>query len=111
MTKAIWDGDVLGEFDRPERARAAVQLAELMSDISERSFAAGWLNGTEYVLWDALLKGPRDWGRDRITADDIARLSQLSTAAGGWITYSINRPAKFIEMGEWKLMAESPPQP
>jgi hypothetical protein len=105
LNKAIWQGEALGDFDQPERARAVVRLAELMSYISERCYAAAWLHGTEYVLWDALSRGPKEWGRDRITADDIARLSELSTMTGGWVINSLDHPARFVTLEEWKRLA------
>jgi hypothetical protein len=30
------------------------QLADYMSDLSEEAYSAGWMNGLEYALWDAL---------------------------------------------------------
>jgi hypothetical protein len=105
--EAEWDGDVLGDFSKAEEAQAAVALAKLMSAISERCYAAGWMDGTEFVLWDALARGPRDWGRDRITADDVAKLTELSDKSGGWITNSFDGPARFVTREKFEQLARS----
>lgn len=98
---AAWSGRPLGVFDTPEAGEKAVKLAQLMSDISERCYAAGWEHGTEKVLWSAVRDGPRKWGRDFISAKDIANLQRLSEAANGWIVFSDDGP-KFVPMSEWK---------
>jgi hypothetical protein len=100
-----WDGEVLGEFDNAQQANLVVALATLMSAISERCYAASWKHGTEFVLWDAVRNGPRDWGRDRITAEDLERLSDLSRATGGWITNSFDSPARFVTATEFAELA------
>ncbi|MDQ6722001.1 MAG: hypothetical protein M3003_14560 [Candidatus Dormibacteraeota bacterium] len=64
-----------------------MSLAQLMSDISERCYYAGWEHGTEQVLWAALRDGPRQWGVDAIRAEDLSLLEQLSEQSGGWIAY------------------------
>ena len=106
MTEAVWDGEGLGEFADPKKAESVVALADLMSEISERCYAARWMRDTEYVLWDALAKGPRDWGRDQITADDLARLKRLSEASGGWITNSFDRAARFVSLDEFAQLVD-----
>ena len=67
------------------RAEARAELLELMEQLSEECWAAGWLIHLEHVLWD-LTCGKRpafprlpDPGDAR-----IARLRQLSAAAEGW---------------------------
>jgi hypothetical protein len=98
--RATWNGEPLGDFETREAGDAAVKLAELMSDVSERCYAAGWEHGTEEVLWSALTNGPRKWGVDVISADDIAELKRLSEVVGGWIAYSPAGP-RFVPMSEW----------
>ena len=53
-------------------------LAELMSDVSEKSYCADWMMDVEYVLWHVLMNGERKYGQDMITWSDIDRLKQLS---------------------------------
>lgn len=59
------------------------KLLELMSEISEEEFCAGWLDGLEFDLWAAV--------HDRDHADapvlpsaDVAMLRGLSDECGGW---------------------------
>jgi hypothetical protein len=79
----VWQGDTLGAFTTDQEADAAVSLAQLMSDISERCYYAGWEHGTEHVLWAALRDGPRRWGVDAIRAKDLSLPKQLSEQCGG----------------------------
>ena len=79
----VWQGDTLGAFTTDQEADAAVSLAQLMSDISERCYYAGWEHGTEHVLWAALRDGPRQWGVDAIRAEDLSLLQQAERAMRG----------------------------
>lgn len=85
-----------------ELNKAAEQLRDLMSDISERCWYAGWLEGTEFVLWGAVTGGARTWGHGTITEEDIARLEALSEIAGGWIAWNDDRDEEeCVPMEEW----------
>lgn len=68
----------------------ATALAEYMSELSELAYCAGWMAGLELHLWDAVVSGPRSYGRALITPEHIARLHELSRAAGGWIVFGKN---------------------
>jgi hypothetical protein len=60
-------------------------LSQLMSDISERCYCANWMMGTEFVLFDAVIKKqPVVWGQDKITKKDINKLKRLSEKYGCW---------------------------
>ena len=63
------------------------QLAEFMSDLSERCYSASWLENLEYILWDTLLNGQRKFGHDNITQQDIVHLNQLSQDSNCWIYF------------------------
>lgn len=76
-------------------------LARLMSDISERCYSAGWMHGTEEVLWCAVQEGPLRWGHGDVTAQDIAMLKALSTAAGGWVVWDVTTRGTSVPMAEW----------
>ena len=69
----------------------ARQLAEYMSGLSEDAYHAGWINGLEYELWNALIDGPGTYGRLQITNDHIARLRELSATAAGWIVSTMSK--------------------
>lgn len=82
----------------------AMQLADLMSAISERCWFAGWLNGTEFTLWDAVIDGAGAWGQDFISVEDVAELKRLSDACGGWFVWDEELAESFIPMAEWLAM-------
>lgn len=77
------------------------QLMNLMSEISERCWNAGWLMHTEFVLWKAVQEGPIHWGHGTITAEDIARLKQLADLTDGWIVWDDTDGKVFISMEQW----------
>lgn len=82
-------------------------LADLMSDISERCYHAGWENNLEYVLWDAVINGERKFGQDIITSEDIERLKLLSERAGCWIINDDVKEETAISLSDWKVRYES----
>lgn len=71
-------------------------LCSLMSGISEDAYAAGWMSGLEYDLWDAREHGPRSYGMIWISSYQCKALYQLSELAGGWETAQ-----GFVPMAEW----------
>lgn len=56
----------------PELTQQEKQLATLMSEISKKCYSAGWMQDTEYVLWDGITSGPRDFGHDHITQEETS---------------------------------------
>jgi TPR repeat protein len=81
-----------------------------MSAISERCFAAGWLDGLEETLWSALKSGPRRWGRDEITQGDLDQLTELSDGCGGWILYELPGGARFVSIADWERLLQQHPE-
>jgi hypothetical protein len=77
------------------------QLADYMSDLSERSYCAGWMIDLEYVLWDAVVDAPRNYGFPAITNEHIDQLKELSDSCGGWIKFDDDKGESFIPMDEW----------
>ena len=72
-----------------------------MSDISERCYYAGWMAGTEFVLWKTVVEGPQVWGHGTITEEDIATLHHLAQTTGGWIAWDENTEETFLPMPQW----------
>ncbi|HEX8426538.1 hypothetical protein [Hymenobacter sp.] len=62
-------------------------LHDLMSQISEEAWAAGWMEGLEYALWHIVLNGPARYGWEFISESTIKQLKQLSQQTGEWIIY------------------------
>ncbi len=77
------------------------QLAGYMSDLSERSYCAGWMDGLEYVLWSAMVDGPRKYGFLEITDQHIIKLKELSDACGGWIIFDDEKGETFVPLDKW----------
>ena len=76
-------------------------LAELMSDISENAWRAGWMMGLEYELWQELTSATNSSVPPLATQEQLERLSQLSKACGGWITFDQEREELFVVLAEW----------
>ena len=77
------------------------KLAERMSEVSERCYNAGWMEGLEYVLWDAVIRGERSYGYDSITQEDICALRRLSEVANCWIIFDNQLEEKGIDLDAW----------
>lgn len=81
------------------------QLYNLMSQISEDCFCAGWLGDCEYDIWQALQHGD-PWPTNRLVSPRLLRLCQkLSTEINGWI-YWTDGP-QFAPMAQWLTMVDA----
>lgn len=70
----------------PGLTLAQTELAELMSDISEDHYCAGWLGDLEYSLWSIVTgDSANTFGFGTVERWKIKRLKALSGATGGWI--------------------------
>lgn len=79
-------------------------LAIYMSDISEDCYAAGWLSGTEYVLWQAVLNGFTKSGCWVVTYENIAELKKLSTQYQCWIYWLEGVGTIPVSLGCWEQL-------
>ena len=78
-------------------------LASLMSDISEDSWCAGWMDGLEFRLWQ-MVQDPEDndYGMAIVSKEDIQTLQEISDEISGWIAWSEKEGKKvFVPMDEW----------
>lgn len=101
-----------------ELGRAAVlgaakeKLRDLMSDISEDHYCAGWLIGLEFVLWRMVQGGSRHFGFGEVDPARVEKLRVLSRSVGGWWMWvdgetPLSSGEKFVEIAEWeKIYAE-----
>jgi hypothetical protein len=114
-TSEWWDGLAERiEAIQPLITEAAKdRLYNLMSDISEECYCAGWMSGNEYTLW-AMVRDPaasRHYGMSEVSAEDVEELRQLSEQLGGWVVWwddgdEPGLPAtawgrRFLPMAEW----------
>jgi hypothetical protein len=89
---------MINDLNQDER-----QLAEFMSELSERCYCAGWMMDLEYVLWDAVMTGPRNFGHGTITREDISKLIQLSDKINSWICFDDELEEVSIPFDKWKV--------
>jgi len=82
------------------------QLANLMIDISERCYSAGWMADLEYILWYAVINGQRKYGHGIIPQDDIDELQKLSKACYAWIYFDDENEETAINLDIWVLIFE-----
>ncbi|MBO9703068.1 MAG: hypothetical protein J7604_22840 [Sporocytophaga sp.] len=83
------------------------QLMNIMSGISERCYTAGWMNNLEYVLWNAVMSGPRKYGYDFIREEDIHELRHYSTLCNSWIVFDEGKEETSMQLNEWKRKFEN----
>mgnify|MGYP001564777080 CR=1 FL=1 len=57
------------------------KLLELMHEISEGEFAAGWREDLEFDLWATVRN---EWGSLNLPQVDVDELARLADACGGW---------------------------
>jgi hypothetical protein len=89
-----------------EFAKAA--LFRTMSDLSETCWCAGWMDGTEYALWDAVEKNqPVWWGMEEVRQRDIDDLRRLRELSGGWWIWDDEHYETFVSIDEMRRMAEA----
>ena len=72
-----------------------------MSEISEISYAAGWIDGNEYAVWRLIHEGGgfgiAHWDR---ADDELERVRRAMRAADCWITWTDNAP-RVIPLNAW----------
>jgi hypothetical protein len=78
-------------------------LYQLMSDISEDCYCAGWMHGNEFTLWE-IVSDPsvdHEYGRGSVDDDDIAKLRELSAEIGGWIRWRNDDDDPLLPVEDW----------
>jgi len=83
------------------------ELLDMMSDLSEKCYCAGWLDETEYILWQAIMNGCKklDWGQDVIEEWELVKLKNLAEAVEGWWIFTKKGDnyfgQAFLKMTDW----------
>lgn len=103
----IKDPEIWQESQKSASPDAAYHLCELMSQISEDCYFAGWLKGNEKVLWDMVhsdgTEDSRRYGIAIVDASDLAQLGSLMDECKGWWIFEEEDPhEKFITLDEAK---------
>lgn len=81
-------------------------LLVYMRQLSEENWAANWLIGLEFTLWDWVLRWRSNSEPasefERANVPDSEALSWLSEQAGGWWHWNeAAKEPKFVPLGEW----------
>jgi len=104
---AMWD--LVGHLEPME-----VALAQLMSDLSETAYCAGWHKGTEWFVWRLLVEGGTFGQVDVAQVATLLRaIAAVSEAADAWIVWDdVDDDPKAVPLDEWKARYEAgPPVP
>lgn len=99
--------------DRVQAARRALEL--YMRHMSEENWAAGWLTGLEFTLWDWVRRYRRGAEPasefERANKHDIEVISWLAEEAGGWWFWDDSVGARFAPLDEWLEIFEKKSRP
>ncbi len=79
-------------------------LAELMSQISEAGYSAGWMDGLEFDLWEILNGHKRKYGGYSVSQDELNQLQSLSNKCDCWIVFDDEKEETAVELETWKKM-------
>lgn len=77
-------------------------LADFISEISERCYRAGWMQGIEYEVWEAMHAPDLGSGALRLTVEDAQQLHAMSTNCRGWIVFDDVNEESFIPIEAWR---------
>ncbi len=76
-------------------------LADFMSELSEKCYSAQWMKNLEFVLWNSIVSGPKKYGQGIISKPDIDQLTELSKICGCWIAFDDVEEEIAIDLDKW----------
>jgi hypothetical protein len=85
------------ELSEAARQAIAAAMQAIIADISECEYAAGWYGGIEWLLWDAVQVGSREYHGYSQVGDLVPVLRELSTLIDGWVDYD-----GYVPMADWQ---------
>jgi len=86
-------------------------LAEAMSDVSERAYCAGWMDGTEYEVWRLLHEGGGwGWVGAEHLVSEMADVKAAFERAGCWIVWDDDLEEQPITVDDWRQKYEAWPR-
>lgn len=85
------------------------ELAEYMSALSERAYAAGWMDRLEFMLWEAMHRQEPVLGSMPLTQEEVRRLRALSERCGGWIYFDEMTEETFVPVSRWLVLVGGAP--
>lgn len=102
-------------IDQSVNKNKVIQLSLCITNLSHKYYAAGWLSGVEYILWEILTNSWVDtqFGFGTLSPAELEKLSSLSLSCGGWVTYPeelINDEKyyrQFVSTDQWVVMFDN----
>ena len=86
----------------PAHTAVCHALATVIADISERHYAAGWMDGIERTLWRDTRLGDGHY-QGYTEGDHRATLKALSELIDGWVAWSDAPPYwRYVPRSEWE---------
>ncbi len=90
------------------------ELANLISDLSEEGYAAGWMHDVEWAAWELVSERRRTgtitqaYGNTTlaITAEFAAKLDVTASVVGGWVWWLDEAGETFVPSREWRRLVE-----
>lgn len=79
------------------RKTARSILWQLMSDLSEDCWCAGWMVGTERDLWRLAVAGGGTWGQGSVSQEQALTLLRLAYALNEWPKLD-----SWVPLDEWR---------
>lgn len=90
---------VLGLYP-PEGPPEEEALRDVMANLSQDMYSAGWHDELEFRLWARMAKEPVD--ERSYDPADFLKLSLLSARVEGWVEWSDELGCLFITLDEWQ---------
>lgn len=90
------------------------RLLSLMREISEEHYCAGWLDGLEYRLWQAVLQYPEpyEFGFGPIANEQVEELRDLAEELQEWGFWADEEMREqLIPLAEWQQIFHTREQP
>lgn len=80
------------------------ELFDAMSEVSEISYAAGWVTGNEHAVWRLIHDGGR-FGQETwdVAAEELERVRRALRAANCWITWPEDSP-QVTSLSDWTVL-------
>jgi hypothetical protein len=74
-----------------------------LREISENCYAAGWMSGIEFTVWDAVQGGTSSI----VNEQEAKLLKEASNVIGGWVAWNDHiGDAVFVPHSEWNRMCQ-----
>lgn len=77
------------------------EMYDLMSEISEDCWCAGWMMGLEYAIWGAMRDGDLSYGMNSMEPETLEKVRALFNELGGWIVWKDDLTDDGMPIDDW----------